>query len=822
MPTTTVWRSCFVTASELMANPDDNDGSSGADDGSGDADLAGTTHEDVASKIDEDWDDVDDDVEEVPDAMRTQQDATGGVTQDLSVSDSNLAEGPDADAGAWDQDDLEVRPDSTTIDRETGRQFIDGQPKGEADVDDDSEVFPQVTGPAPHAFEPSETDPPPLEADLNRRSIEDLGPAFPDVEEDFQSDSFPPPGAPQPPEPPADDAGEPATSARPSASSMPTHNLGTPKGRSKSDSGDGWDGFDEGGSGGWPGLNTGESDAVSDVVSQPAASPGGQKGQYARRDTNVYKLGQRPASSGADEVARLVGIVGADEGREFAVNEREVGIGRVPSNDVVLSDHSVSREHARLLNQGDSFALIDLRSANGTFVNGQRIDRAKVRSGDELGFGNARFRFLEIGDVFKPVDASGAPVLPGAQAGVWHRLRESPHFKSVLISASMLLVTITVTIVILLVRGGGSDAKPQRDTIFQYYLQGVEAFKQRDWTTAETQFSIIRGLDGEHKRARQYLEEIGREKRFETQLAAARTSRGNGDLAQAYAQASSIVDSLYSPEANEIMRDVDAELDARVARARTTLDAGNATEALELLVSVDRVRPGRPDVLALRDRAAQSLGSGETVVETPSPPRAESPRPSPRTEKPRGRSSPLDRATGLFSDGKTQEALKALDAAGDGRESKVLRAKIDKFNKVYAQALAEHRNKRTQPAIKQLKQAKAFVSKIVSGKSRIADEIHRKLADMHYVQGMEPMLARRYAEAYRNFKTAVTYMPGHGPSSRQLEALTGKAKEFYEEGYRLKDMEPDTARQRWKLVMQIVPSNNEYYRKAKQRLNALP
>ena len=83
-------------------------------------------------------------------------------------------------------------------------------------------------------------------------------------------------------------------------------------------------------------------------------------------------------------------------------------------------------------------------------------------------------------------------------------------------------------------------------------------------------------------------------------------------------------------------------------------------------------------------------------------------------------------------------------------------------------------------------------------------------------------LARRYPEAYRNFKTAVTYMPGHGASSRQLEALVGKAKEFYEEGYRLKDTDPDTARQRWKLVMQIVPTNNEYYRKAKQRLDALP
>ena len=68
-------------------------------------------------------------------------------------------------------------------------------------------------------------------------------------------------------------------------------------------------------------------------------------------------------------------------------------IGRSRSNNIHLADERASRQHARIDLQWGTFVLIDLDSANGTFVNGQRIQRHVLRSGDEVRIGDTRLRF---------------------------------------------------------------------------------------------------------------------------------------------------------------------------------------------------------------------------------------------------------------------------------------------------------------------------------------------------------------------------------------------------------------------------------------------
>lgn len=62
-------------------------------------------------------------------------------------------------------------------------------------------------------------------------------------------------------------------------------------------------------------------------------------------------------------------------------------IGRHPACDVVVADPSVSRRHAQLTFRDGVWVLQDLASTNGTAVNGERVGRAALRSGDlvELG-----------------------------------------------------------------------------------------------------------------------------------------------------------------------------------------------------------------------------------------------------------------------------------------------------------------------------------------------------------------------------------------------------------------------------------------------------
>ena len=70
-------------------------------------------------------------------------------------------------------------------------------------------------------------------------------------------------------------------------------------------------------------------------------------------------------------------------------------VGREEPADLPLRDATVSREHARFETNGDAWVLVDLESANGTFVNGRRITRRRLKGGELLRFGNAlEFRFL--------------------------------------------------------------------------------------------------------------------------------------------------------------------------------------------------------------------------------------------------------------------------------------------------------------------------------------------------------------------------------------------------------------------------------------------
>jgi DNA-binding SARP family transcriptional activator len=69
-------------------------------------------------------------------------------------------------------------------------------------------------------------------------------------------------------------------------------------------------------------------------------------------------------------------------------------IGRDSDNEIVLDDNYVSRHHAVVIDTGSSFVIIDLRSANGVEVQGQRIlTSTNLADGDRIGIGDHEFTF---------------------------------------------------------------------------------------------------------------------------------------------------------------------------------------------------------------------------------------------------------------------------------------------------------------------------------------------------------------------------------------------------------------------------------------------
>lgn len=72
-----------------------------------------------------------------------------------------------------------------------------------------------------------------------------------------------------------------------------------------------------------------------------------------------------------------------------------ITIGRTPDNDICIPSGGVSRDHARLLVAPRSVTIVDMDSANGCFVNDERVSKCRLRDGDVLRLGDRSYRFAD-------------------------------------------------------------------------------------------------------------------------------------------------------------------------------------------------------------------------------------------------------------------------------------------------------------------------------------------------------------------------------------------------------------------------------------------
>jgi len=92
----------------------------------------------------------------------------------------------------------------------------------------------------------------------------------------------------------------------------------------------------------------------------------------------------------------LDAVTGPAMGRRYPLENSQYVMGRHPDCDIVLESGSVSRQHARVSKSGTSFILEDLKSRNGTFVNGRLINEpTKLLEGDTLRICDIELNFHE-------------------------------------------------------------------------------------------------------------------------------------------------------------------------------------------------------------------------------------------------------------------------------------------------------------------------------------------------------------------------------------------------------------------------------------------
>ena len=132
---------------------------------------------------------------------------------------------------------------------------------------------------------------------------------------------------------------------------------------------------------------------------------------------------------------QLVLRVGPSPGKVFPLMKNEVSIGRDINNEIVINDAEISRKHCRLVMSADGFAIEDLGSTNGTWVNERRIAGPhQLVSGESIRLGdNITLTYELVGvDVDATVASSSAapptiqPAPPQQQAPPPQQQYQSP------------------------------------------------------------------------------------------------------------------------------------------------------------------------------------------------------------------------------------------------------------------------------------------------------------------------------------------------------------------------------------------------------------
>ncbi len=94
---------------------------------------------------------------------------------------------------------------------------------------------------------------------------------------------------------------------------------------------------------------------------------------------------------------------GPTAGARYLLDTDVTTVGRHPEADIFFDDVTVSRRHAEITRTAAGFELVDQRSLNGTYVNGERVDRAVLTNGSEVRVGKFRLNFF-----VSPADLSQA------------------------------------------------------------------------------------------------------------------------------------------------------------------------------------------------------------------------------------------------------------------------------------------------------------------------------------------------------------------------------------------------------------------------------
>lgn len=255
-------------------------------------------------------------------------------------------------------------------------------------------------------------------------------------------------------------------------------------------------------------------------------------------------------------------------GEEFSLSEAENTIGRTDENFILLSDPSISRHHAKIVRDGETYLVMDLQSSNGSSLNNKPLKTpTPLKEQDIVAFGNVSF-------VFVPGDA---------QVDARRFTRPAKND-----SGFVQMAGIGVLILLSLAVGGGivfaiykykqnttevkqvQKEKPVTDPVKsraeKQLIQGKRAMARQDWKAAISTLEDVLALKPDHEEAKTLKAQSIKER----------------DAAELLEDGESLIEKGKHEEAKLILKKVPADTKA-YERAKTTLEHTNRTLAYNYL-----------------------------------------------------------------------------------------------------------------------------------------------------------------------------------------------------------------------------------------------
>lgn len=317
--------------------------------------------------------------------------------------------------------------------------------------------------------------------------------------------------------------------------------------------------------------------------------------------------------SGGQSGYKIVRVGDRFAGEEFMLTEASNSIGRTEDNYILLSEDSISRNHAKIINSNLNYFLIDLGSSNGTFVNNKRIHgQYPLHAGDLIRFGS------DVSFVFVPASQSVDLV---AYANAGRKRNESRMFAGVAIAFILVFVIILAIIGVYLAgqKNNTEDVAPvaaQEDAASKFQARLSEAralFDNKHYKAAGEITSSLMKENPENVEVRDLQTKIDEEIGYEEEINKAKAKIESRSFTEAIRILESIdIESSRYDDAQKLIKECESKL--RIAKyndARSNCEGGLSLGCVdEYCVVTQRLDPSVDNE---RDRIRQTIIFMESI-----------------------------------------------------------------------------------------------------------------------------------------------------------------------------------------------------------------